>query len=158
MIWTTTGNLSNIRSHATFRSGVPMLPAGRRGGSPTGGGNFYLFKSATGAEREGEIASIAGSTVLSARRSGPSTLVTLRRARMPGRERQCGNIAVIFPAATVAREQLQFAVAELSTHDNHRVAQALNDGLEAALIGKKQPDAALHQAQATAVRLLRPFQ
>jgi sn-glycerol 3-phosphate transport system substrate-binding protein len=31
----------------------------------------------------------------------------------------------------VARDQLAFAVPELSTHDNQRVAQALNDPLSA---------------------------
>ena len=40
-----------------------------------------------------------------------------------------------FPAAAVARDQLQYAVAELSTHDNQRVTKALNDGLQAALTG-----------------------
>jgi sn-glycerol 3-phosphate transport system substrate-binding protein len=52
---------------------------------------------------------------------------------------------------------LQYAVAELSTHDNQRVTQALNDGLQAALLGRKTPDAALTEAQATASRLLRSF-
>jgi sn-glycerol 3-phosphate transport system substrate-binding protein len=62
-----------------------------------------------------------------------------------------------FPAAAVARDQLQYAVAELSTHDNQRVTQALNDGLQSALLGKKAPDAALTDAQETASRLLRSF-
>jgi sn-glycerol 3-phosphate transport system substrate-binding protein len=53
---------------------------------------------------------------------------------------------------------LQYAVAELSTHDNQRVTQALNDALQAALLGRKSPDAALAEAQATASRLLRPYQ
>src|SRR3546814_8797857 len=45
MIWTTTGNLTNIRKNAKFEFGTAMLPAGKRRGSPTGGGNFYVFKS-----------------------------------------------------------------------------------------------------------------
>jgi sn-glycerol 3-phosphate transport system substrate-binding protein len=65
--------------------------------------------------------------------------------------------AADFPAAAVARDQLQYAVAELSTHDNQRVTQALNDGLQAALTGGKTPEAALGDAQTTATRLLRPF-
>ena len=62
-----------------------------------------------------------------------------------------------FPAAAVARDQLQYAVPELSTHDNQQVTQALNDRLQAALLGKQTPEAALTEAQATASRLLRPF-
>src|SRR6266849_5451989 len=44
MMWTTTGNLTNVRANAKFPFGVAMLPAGKRRGSPTGGGNFYVFK------------------------------------------------------------------------------------------------------------------
>jgi sn-glycerol 3-phosphate transport system substrate-binding protein len=62
-----------------------------------------------------------------------------------------------FPAAAVARDQLQFAVAELSTHDNQRVTQALDDELQAALTGSKAAKAALDDAQATATRLLQPY-
>src|SRR6187549_564324 len=46
MIWTTTGNLTNVRTNAKFDFGVAMLPESKRRGSPTGGGNFYVFKKA----------------------------------------------------------------------------------------------------------------
>jgi len=46
IVWTTTGNLTNIRKNADFPFGVAMMPKKKRGGSPTGGGNFYIFKSA----------------------------------------------------------------------------------------------------------------
>ena len=47
MVWTTTGNLTNIRTSATMPFGVAMLPADQRRGSPTAAGNFYLFKAAS---------------------------------------------------------------------------------------------------------------
>ena len=59
-----------------------------------------------------------------------------------------------FPAAAVARDQLQYAMAELSTHENQRVAKALNDGLQAALTGTKSPEQALKDSQAEAERIL----
>jgi len=62
-----------------------------------------------------------------------------------------------FPAAAVARDQLPYAKAELSTHDNQRVTKALNDGLQAALTGSKTPEAALKDAQREADRLLRTY-
>ena len=62
-----------------------------------------------------------------------------------------------FPAAAVARDQLKVAVPELSTHDNQRVTQALDDELQAALLGQKPPAAALDAAQAGGTRLLRPY-
>src|SRR2546430_9267314 len=57
MMWTTTGNLTNVRNNAKFPFGVAMLPAGKRRGTPTGGGNFYIFKKASQAQQEaaGEI-------------------------------------------------------------------------------------------------------
>jgi sn-glycerol 3-phosphate transport system substrate-binding protein len=158
MVWTTTGNLSNIRGNAKFPFGVAMLPAGKRRGSPTGGGNFYLFKSASEAQRQACLRLLRWiSSPEHAARWGIDTgyVATRPDAWETSSMRQ---YAADFPAAVVARDQLQFAVAELSTHDNQRVTQALNDALQSALTGKVAPDAALEQAQTTATRLLRSFQ
>ena len=62
-----------------------------------------------------------------------------------------------FPPALVARDQLPFALAEFSTHDNQRVTKALNDGLQAALTGAKTPADAMRDAQREADRLLRSY-
>jgi len=62
-----------------------------------------------------------------------------------------------FPAAAVARDQLPFAVAEFSTHDNQRVVKALDDNLQAALTGSKTPEQAMKDAQREADRLLRSY-
>jgi sn-glycerol 3-phosphate transport system substrate-binding protein len=62
-----------------------------------------------------------------------------------------------FPVAAVARDQLQYSVAELSTHDNQRVTKALNDGIQAALTGTKTPEQAMKDAQAEASRILRSY-
>ena len=62
-----------------------------------------------------------------------------------------------FPPAAVARDQLQYSVAELSTHDNQRVTKALNDGLQAALTGAKTPEQAMKDAQAEAERILKQY-
>ena len=51
MMWTTTGNLTNVKANAKFPFGVAMLPAHKRRGSPTGGGNFYISKKASAAEQ-----------------------------------------------------------------------------------------------------------
>ena len=62
-----------------------------------------------------------------------------------------------FAAPLVARDQLQHAVAELSTHENQRVTKALNDGLQAALTGAKTSEQAMKDAQKEAERILKPF-
>jgi sn-glycerol 3-phosphate transport system substrate-binding protein len=158
MIWTTTGNLSNIRANAKFPFGVAMLPAGKRRGSPTGGGNFYLFKSTTPDQRAAALRFVRWlSSPECAAQWGIDTGYVATRPdawATPAMKKYVAD----FPAAAVARDQLQYAVAELSTHDNQRVIQALNDALQSALLGKQTPNAALSNAQALATRLLRPFQ
>jgi sn-glycerol 3-phosphate transport system substrate-binding protein len=157
MIWTTTGNLSNIRSNAKFPFGVAMLPAGTQRGSPTGGGNFYLLKTASGPQRDAALQFLRW--ISSPERAAQWGIDTGYVATRPDAWEtiRMRDYVADFPAAAVARDQLQYAVAEFSTHDNQRVTQALNDDLQAALLGRKAPDAALTDAQAAAVRLLRPF-
>ncbi len=183
MVWTTTGNLTNVKNNAKFDFGVAMLPAGKqRGsptgnvknnakfdfgvamlpagkqrGSPTGGGNFYLYKKATPAQREAAFKFIKWiTTPQRAAQWGIDTGYVAVRAdawETPAMKQYVAG----FPAAAVARDQLPFAKAELSTHDNQRVTKALNDGLQAALTGAKTPEQAMKDAQREAERLLRPF-
>lgn len=158
MIWTTTGNLTNIRANAKFDFGVAMLPAGARAGSPTGGGNFFIFKKAAAAEQEGayKFAKWLTQPTRAAQWSIDTGYVAVSPAayETPALKKYASE----FPPALVARDQLPFAVAELSTHDNQRVTKALNDGLQAALTGTKTPEQAMKDAQAEATRLLRPYQ
>ena len=156
MVWTTTGNLSNIRAGAKFPFGVAMLPADKQRGTPTGGGNFYLFKTANPAQRAASLRFMQWIT--SAERAAQWGIDTGYVATRPDAWETPAMKAYVagFPAAAVARDQLQYAVPELSTHDNQRVTQALNDGLAAALTGT-DPAAALATAQATGTRLLRGY-
>ena len=157
MLWTTTGNLSNIRTNARFSFGVSMLPEGKRRGSPTGGGNFYLFRSASPAQQQAAVKFL--DWITGPERAAQWCIDTGYVATGPDAwaTKRLTDYAAGFPAAAVARDQLQYAVPELSTHDNGRVTQALNDGLQAALLGRKASGPALAEAQATATRLLRPF-
>ena len=157
MIWTTTGNLTNIRTNAKFDFGVGMLPANKRRGSPTGGGNFHIFKKSTPAQQQAAFKFIKWiTTPARAAQWGIDTGYVAVRADAwdtPAMKKYVEG----FPAAAVARDQLQFSVAELSTHENQRVTKALNDGLQAALTGAKTPEQAMKDAQAEATRILRPY-
>lgn len=157
IIWTTTGNLTNIRTNAKFDFGVAMLPAGKQRGTPTGGGNFYVFKKASAAEREAAMKFIQW--VTSPRRAAEWAIATGYVAVSPAawETPEMKKYLADFSAPTVARDQLQYAVAELSTHENQRVTKALNDGLQAALTGAKTPQQALQDAQREAERILRPY-
>src|SRR5580700_1136282 len=157
MMWTTTGNLTNVRANAKFPFGVAMLPANKRRGSPTGGGNFYLFKKAS---REQQAAALKfAQWMTSPERAAQWGIDTGYVAVRPDAWDTPAMKTYVagFPAAAVARDQLKYAVAELSTHDNQRVTKALNDGLQAALTGSKTPEQAMKDAQAEAERLLKPY-
>ena len=62
-----------------------------------------------------------------------------------------------FPYAAVARDQLEFATAELSTYQTGRVRKLLDDAIQAALTDAKSPAEALAEAQKSADRLLRAY-
>jgi sn-glycerol 3-phosphate transport system substrate-binding protein len=157
MMWTTTGNLTNVKNNAKFDFGVAMLPASKQRGSPTGGGNFYIFKKSTPAQREAAFKFIKWVTAPErAAQWGIDTGYVAVRAdawETPVMKKYVAG----FPAAAVVLDQLPFAKAELSTHDNQRVTKALNDGLQAALTGTKGAAQALKDAQREADRLLRSY-
>jgi sn-glycerol 3-phosphate transport system substrate-binding protein len=157
MMWTTTGNLTNVRNNAKFDFGVGMLPANARLGSPTGGGNFYIFKKSTPAQQEASFKFIKWIT--QPKHAAEWSIATGYVAVSPAAYETPAlkKYVAEFPPAAVARDQLPHAVAELSTHDNQRVTKAFNDGLQAALTGTKTAEQAMKDAQREAERLLRGY-
>lgn len=157
MIWTTTGNLTNIKANAKFDFGVAMLPASKKRGSPTGGGNFYVFKKSTPEQKEAVFKFAKFMT--EPKRAAEWAIATGYVAVSPAawETPEMKKYVADFPAPLVARDQLEHAVAELSTHDNQRVTKALNDGLQAALTGAKPAEQAMKDAQREAERILKPY-
>jgi sn-glycerol 3-phosphate transport system substrate-binding protein len=157
MMWHTTGNLTAVKSNATFDFGVAMLPAKKERGTPTGGGNFYIFKQTTPEERKAALKLIQWMTqpARTAEWSiGTGYLGTMADAYETNLLKE---YVKEFPAAAVARDQLKYATAELSVHENGRVYKILNDAIQAALTGAKTPAAALEDAQKQAERILKQY-
>ncbi|RYE80446.1 MAG: ABC transporter substrate-binding protein [Oxalobacteraceae bacterium] len=157
MIWTTTGNLTNLRANASFPFGVAMLPAAKHPGSPTGGGNFYVFSKTTPEQQKAAMKFIRWAS--EPQRAAQWSIATGYVATRPDawETPEMKKYLQEVPAAGVARDQLKHSVAELSTHDNQRVTKALNDNLQAALSGTKTPEAALKDAQRESDRILRSW-
>jgi len=157
IMWTTTGNLTFVRNNTKFPFGVAMLPADKQRGTATGGANFHIFSTATKAERQASMLFIKW--VTSPERAAQWGIDTGYVATRPDawETPRMKQYVAGFPQAAVARDQLPYAVPELSTHDNQQVTLPLNSALQAALAGTKTPKAALAEAQANADRLLRPF-
>jgi sn-glycerol 3-phosphate transport system substrate-binding protein len=157
IMWHTTGNLSAVKKEATFDFGVAMLPANKRAGSPTGGGNFYLFKGADDAQRKAALTFIKWMT--SAEQAARWSIATgyVGTSEAAYQTQALREYGQSFPQATVARDQLQVATPELSTHASARVREALNNALQASLTGPTSPKQALDNAQNNAERILKAY-
>lgn len=158
MVWTTTGNLTNMRNNAPFDFGVAMLPAKERRGAPTGGGNFYLFKDSSDEQKEAAVDFVQWITAPEQAATWSIATGYIAPRAETWETDKMKAYAADFPPALVARDQLEFAVAELSTFENGKVTQAFNDALAAAIAGEKTAQQALDEAQAKAERILKPYQ
>ena len=158
MMWHSTGNLTAVRNSAEFDFGVAMLPSNVRPGSPTGGGNFYIFKDATDEERAAALELIKFMTApeQAAEWSIQTGYMGVSPAAYETHALQ--DYVAEFPPALVARDQLEVAVAEFSTFETARVREGLNNAIQAALTGTKSPADALAEAQDAAERLLSAYQ
>jgi sn-glycerol 3-phosphate transport system substrate-binding protein len=157
MMWHTTGNLTAVKSGAKFDFGVAMLPAKERRGSPTGGGSFYIFKSASPEQQKAAVKFIEWMTApeRAAEWSMKTGYVAVSPAayKTPAMEAYAKD----FTAATVARDQLEHAVPELSVHDNGRIYKFVNDAVQSAVTGAQTPKDALAAAQQQSDRVLRAY-
>jgi sn-glycerol 3-phosphate transport system substrate-binding protein len=157
IMWHSTGNLTIVKNKAKFDFGVAMLPANKRRGTPTGGGNFYIFKQTSAEERKAAMRLIQFMT--SPERSAEWSMKTGYMGISPAayETSKLKEYVKSFPYAAVARDQLKYATAELSTYQTGRIRKALDDAIQAVLTGAKTPADALAEAQSLSDRLLRPY-
>lgn len=158
MMWTTTGQLSTVLDGAEFEFGVDLLPEGAQRGSPTGGGNFYLFADASEDEQIAAMRLIRFLT--EPEQAAQWSIATGYVAPTPEAwetELMQDYVAEV-PQAEVARDQLDHAVPELSTYQRGRVYDVINDALQGALVGDMTPEEALDHAQEQADSILAPYQ
>jgi len=157
MMWHSTGNLTAVKKNASFNFGVAELPANMRKGSPTGGGNFYIFKDTSAEEQAAAVKLIKFMT--SPEKAAEWSIATGYMGVSPAAYETDALKAYTasFPPALGARNQLENAVAEFSTFETARVRDGLNNAIQSALTGAKSPKDALVEAQSSAERLLRAY-
>ncbi|XZG68716.1 ABC transporter substrate-binding protein [Chitinibacteraceae bacterium HSL-7] len=158
IMWHSTGNLTAVLKDAKFDVGVAQLPGNTEPGSPTGGGNFYLFKSGSEAEQRAAFRLVRFLTA--PERSAQWSVATGYMGVSPAsyNTAELKSYAAKVPQALVARDQLDVATAELATHQAGRVRKALEDALQSAIAGEQDAKSALAGAQAQADRALKPYQ
>lgn len=157
MMYHTTGNLTNVKKNAKFDFGVSFLPMKKNFGSPTGGGNFYIFKDIDPKKQEAawKFVKFMTESERAAQWSIDTGYVAVKKSAYETDRMK--KYTADFPAALVARDQLQYAAAELSTHNNGKLMKILNDNVQAALTGGMSPADALLKAQDEADKTLAPF-
>lgn len=157
IMWHSTGNLTTVKKNANFNYGVAMLPGKEDLGSPTGGGNFYIFKKSTPEEKQAALKLVKFMT--SPKQAAKWSIETGYMGVSPAayETAELKKYVKQFPPAAVARNQLRHATAELATHEAGRVRKLLDDAIQAALSGQKTAKQALKSAQKQAQRVLRKY-
>lgn len=153
----TSGNLTNVKNNAKFDFGVAFPPMKKQFGSPTGGGNMYIFKDTEPKKQAAawEFVKFMTEPEQAAQFSVGTGYVGVRKSAFDTDTMK--KYAASFPQALVARDQLQYAHAELSTHNHGKVSTALTNQIQAVLSGTIDPAGALKKAQEEAERALAPF-
>lgn len=157
IMWHTTGNLTNVRTNADFDFGVSMLPAGEQPGSPTGGGNLYVFDRGDDASKQAAY-TIAQCLTEPERAAQWSIASGYVATGQPAWDTDAmTEYAEEVPQSTVARDQLEFAQGETTSHENGRVSQLINDAIASVLAGGAEPEAALTELQTGIDAILEPY-
>ncbi|MBB3067295.1 sn-glycerol 3-phosphate transport system substrate-binding protein [Paenibacillus baekrokdamisoli] len=157
MMMHTSGNLTNVRNNAKFEFGVAFSPAQKQFGSPTGGGNLYIFKNTTPEKQAAawEFVKYMTAPEQAALFSSSSGYVGVRKSAYDTDAMK--KYTTDFPQALVARDQLEYAFRELSTHNHGKVSTAITNQIQAALSGQIDAAGALKKAQEEADQALAPF-
>ena len=157
MMWTTTGNLTNVSNNAPFDWGVAMLPGLKQNGAPTGGGNFFLSKDLSGDELSATIDFVKWI-------SAPTQSLAWTKATgyvSPRAETYetaaMKTFLAEFPYPVIAKNQLQYAGPEFSTYENHKTVGIFNRAIEAVMLGEKEPAPAMKEAQAAIEKILKDY-
>ena len=158
MFYHTTGNLTNIKKNATFDFGTAMLPADESYGSPTGGGNFYLFKNVPEEQTQAAYTFIKWMTNDPERVAQWSIDTGYVATRPEAYETErMKNYTADFPQALVARDQLEYGHAEFSVYDQGSDQDILDTAIEAVMTGSMDAETAMQQAQEQADAILAQY-
>lgn len=157
IIYTTTGNLTNIRQNSKIPFGVMQLPGKEGPRSVVGGGNMYFFKNAKPAERQAALR--FAKWVTTPERCADWCIATGYLAVRPDAWATKALVDYVkeVPMATIAKDQLDVSTGEISVYENQRVFKSLADNVQACLSGTKSAAQAMKDTQAEADRILKPF-
>ncbi|MDN4068584.1 ABC transporter substrate-binding protein [Paenibacillus vini] len=157
MMFHTTGNLSKVKSDAKFDFGVAYLPANKNYGSPTGGGNLYVFKDIPEERKAAAVKFIEFLTQPERVAQWSIDTGYVGTTKAAYETELLKDYVAGFPQAAVARDQMEYASSELSTYQNGQVTKLFNDNIQSALLGEMTPEEALEKSQQQADEILKKY-
>ena len=154
MLYTSTGSLGSVRDKATFNWGVAFMPAKKQFGTPTGGANVYVIKSIP-KERQ-QTAWTFVKWLLEPERVAKWSIETgyIATRKSAYDVQAMKDYTAKLPQALVARDQLQYASAEMTVHNGAAVTALLDEAIQAVVTGKKTSADALKEVQTRANQAL----
>jgi sn-glycerol 3-phosphate transport system substrate-binding protein len=157
MIYSTTGNMTFIRTNAKFDWNAGFMPAGKRYGAPTGGGSFYIFNKIPQDHVQAAWTFITWMTnpAQAARWSIGTGYVPIRKTELstPAFAQYLQQV----PQALTATLQLRVAGEQMTIHDVDQIGAMLVTAIQAAQSGRLTAQAALDRAQRDATALLSKY-
>jgi sn-glycerol 3-phosphate transport system substrate-binding protein len=156
MIYNSSGSLAFIRDNAKFNFGTAFLPAGKQFAVASGGGNLYLFKTNEAKQKAAwEFIRWMTSPEQAAKWSVDSGYVATRKSayNVPTFQEYLNK----YPQALVPKDQLQYAGAWLTTHNNGEVGKAMQDAIDAIFLGTSTMEQGLTDGQTKIDNALKAF-
>ncbi len=158
MLIHSTGNLRFVNDSAKFEWGTAFLPKNKKQAVAIGGAGFYIFKKAPKEKQDAawQFAKFATSPEMQARWNIGSGYIATRKSAfdLPVMK----DYAAKLPQAVVARDQLPYALPEMSTHDNWKMRDVFVTTFQEILDEKYTAEAGMKKAQADIDKILAPFQ
>lgn len=159
MIYHTTGSLTNILENADFEVGTAFMPSGPGGedgngyGSPTGGGNLYMFDDGSKSEAELEAAwkwiKFLSSPAIQSDWGAATGYIAARESAWE--IDPLASLVDQYPQYAIARDQLQYAYKEFSAWGSIELQNIINNELSRVISGEvplEEADEVLESAQA----------
>ncbi|MCL4543298.1 MAG: ABC transporter substrate-binding protein [Chloroflexi bacterium] len=157
MIYHSTGSLTAILQASKFQVGAAFCPKDKQFGTPTGGGNLYLFKGSPADHQEAGWSFIQWLSAPEKEVEWTKDTGYVAPRKSAWETQAMKDYIAKTPQVTVARDQLQYAQNELGTHNMAEVQTILSNAIQAALTGQKSPKVTLDAAQVQAEKTLSAF-
>ena len=158
MLIHSTGNLRFVSDSAKFEWGTAFLPTHKKQAVAIGGAGFYIFKKASKEKQEAawQFIKFATSAEMQARWNIGSGYIATRKSsfELPIMKEYTAKL----PQALVARDQIPYALPEMSTHDNWKMRNIFVTTFQEILDEKYTPEEGMKKAQAEIEKVLAPFQ